>query len=332
MSNIYDIAKLTGFSSATVARALSGGGYCKQKTKEIIFEAARQLDYTPNLSAKSLRNNLTQRILMCIPDICNPFYFRLIQGATEVLEKNGYYLMLCSTEKRIEKEIEMLSLLKQKYCDGIILISFNFCEKNIAEIRKIGRPVVLGNRYLDQHEGDPFDYVYVDHIYGMKLATNHLLDKGCRHIVLLTGSGDEQTSHERTEGFLRALGQKGIEVDPAYILDCHYTVQGAYDALGEFLQKSLPVDGVIAANDLAAIGVTRLCHEKGLVIPRDLRLVSFDNTDYAVAGAVPLTSMDMCQFRLGKELAKCLLERIGGKREVHNVTLLPTLVERESSA
>lgn len=331
MSSIYDIAKLTGFSSTTVARALSNKGYCKPKTKEIIYEAASTLNYTPNLSAKTLRNNRTQRILLCIPDICNPFYFRMIQGASKVLEENDYYVMLCSTEKEIAKELKMLSLLQQKYCDGVILISFNFCEENIGAIRRIGRPVILGNRYLGQREDDPFDYVYVDHIYGMELAADHLFDKGCKNVLLLTGSREDQTSRERTEGFLRALGRRSLPEDPAYIVDCRYNTSGAYEAFNRFLERGLPVDGVIAANDLAAYGVLRSCREHGLSVPGDLRLVSFDNTDYALVSSPTLTSVDMCQYSLGEQLALRLLERIEGNTKIRNITLKPTLVERESS-
>ena len=331
MSSIYDIAKLTGFSSTTVARALANRGYCKPQTRAIIEEAARKLNYTPNLSAKTLRNNKTQRILLCIPDICNPFYFRVIQGASNILEKHNYYVMLCSTEKELEKEMKMLSLLQQKYCDGVILISFDFSEKNISKIREIGRPVILGNRYLDQRDDDPFDYVYVDHVYGMELATSHLLDKGCKNVLLMTGNREEQTSRERIGGFMRAMQSHGLEVDENYIVDCHYTMQGGYDALMQFLARKLPVDGVIAANDLAAYGVLRGCGELGLSVPKDFRLVSFDNTDYALVSSPTLTSVDMCQYRLGEDLALRLLERIEGNTQIRNVTLLPTLIERDSS-
>ncbi len=331
MSSIYDIAEMTGYSATTVARALNNNGYCKSKTKAIILEAAKKLNYTPNLSAKSLRNNRTQRILFCIPDICNPFYFRMIQGASRVLEENNYYVMLYSTEKQIDKELKMLSLLQQKYCDGLILISFDFCEKNIGKIREVGLPVVLGNRYLGQREDDPFDYIYVDHIYGMELAATHLLDKGCKKILLLTGSLTEQTTRERVEGFYRAMNGRGVTVDPAYIVDCHYDTQGAYEAFRRFREQGLPVDGVITANDLAAYGVLKYCNEEGVRIPQDLRLVSFDNTDYAVVSKPTLTSVDMRQDVLGENLALRLLERIEGNKKIHNVTLMPTLVERESS-
>ena len=331
MSSIHDIARLTGFSATTVARALNNSGYCKDKTKQIILDTAKSLNYTPNLMAKSLKSNKTRRVLFCIPDICNPFYFRMIQGASRVMEENDYYIMLYNTEKSLAKELKALNLLQQKYCDGIILISFVLCEKNIGALRRIGMPAVLGNRVLDIKPDDPFGYIYVDHIRGMELATQHLLDKGCKNVLLMTGTLREQTSRERTEGYTRVLDRHNIPLDFDYIIDCSYTTDGAYKSFSEFMEKKLPVDGVIAANDLTAYGVLTYCHEKGIKIPDDIKLVSFDNTDYAVVSTPTLTSIDMCQYELGESMAKLLLDRILGNTNTENKTLTPTLIERESS-
>lgn len=331
MSSIHDIARITGFSATTVARALNNNGYCKAKTKQIILEAARSINYTPNLMAKSLRSNKTRRVLFCIPDICNPFYFRMIQGASRVMEENDYYIMLYNTEKSLQKELKALKLLQQKYCDGLIMISFDFGDKNIGALRRIGMPAVLGNRVPGIKPDDPFGYIYVDHIYGMELATQHLADKGCKNILLMTGDLREQTSRERTEGYIKVLKKLNRPLDHDYIVDCAYTTEGAYKAFSEFMEKRLPIDGVIAANDLTAYGVLRYCNEKGIVIPNDLKLVSFDNTDYAVVSNPTLTSIDMCQYELGESMAKHLLDRILGNTDVDNITLTPTLIERESS-
>lgn len=331
MSSIYDIAKLVGVSATTVSRALNNNGYCEAKTKQNILDAAAELGYIPNVLAKQLRRNQTHRVLFCIPDICNPFYFRTIQGASRVMEDNDYYIMLYNTEKSQQKELKALNMLQQKYCDGIIMISFDFGEKNIGALRRIDMPAVLGNRVPDIRKGDSFGYIYVDHIYGMELATKHLLDKGCNNVLLMTGDLREQTSRERTGGYTKVLKERNIPLDYDYIVDCNYTTEGAYKAFSEFMEKKLPLDGVIAANDLAAYGVLKYCNEKGITIPDDIKLVSFDNTDYAVVSKPTLTSIDMCQYELGESMAKLLLDRIHGKTDTENATLTPTLIERESS-
>ena len=329
--SIYDIARETGYSPATVARALNGKGYCSVKAKNIIRETASRLDYKPNLTAKELRSSRTNRILLCIPDICNPFYFRIIQSCSRVLEESGYYVMLCATEKSLKKELQMIDLLDQKYCDGVILISFDFNASNVGAIRATKRPVVLGNRYADQRKDDNFDYVYVDHIKGMELATEHLLARGCRHIALVTGDVRLQTTCERLQGFKNALAAAGGAYDGRYVVNGNYDTEHSKAAFGGLLSAGLPVDGVIASNDLAAFGILRCCAERGVRVPQDIKLVSFDNTDYAVMSSPTLTSVDMCQEQLGENLARSLLSRIDGRGAVENVLLSPTLVERESS-
>ena len=145
-NGIKDIARITGYSTSTVARALSGSGYCDIEKKKKILAVAKELNYQSNSSAIALRRGYTKRILFCIPDICNIFYFKMIQGVIEVLEANGYYAMLYTTEKSLKKEIDIIRTLEQKFCDGMIMVSFDFCEENISAIRACGCPVVLTNK------------------------------------------------------------------------------------------------------------------------------------------------------------------------------------------
>jgi LacI family transcriptional regulator len=330
--NIYDIAKKSGYSSATVARALSQKGYCSARAREAIYKVAEEYGYSPNSLAKALRNNKTDRILFCIPDICNPFYFRIIEGVNKVLEKHNYYLMLYPTEGLLQREIMALELARQKYCDGIIFISFDFNEKNIKQVRAIKHPVVLGNRYLNQKDGDNFDYVFVDHISGMKTATEHLIQQRCRHVVLVSGNPKLQTSKERTEGYRQALEEAGLPIDERYIIDGKYATDAAYESFATFMKNGLPVDGVVAVNDLSAYGILQYCRDHDIRIPGDLKLVSFDNTDYAKASTPALTSIDMCQYELGQALATTLLERLLDKRKkIKNTIISPTLIVRKSS-
>lgn len=330
-NGIKEIARITGYSTSTVARALSGNGYCGAEKKEKILSIAKQLNYQSNSSAIALRSGCTKRILFCIPDICNIFYFKMIQGVIEVLENNGYYAMLYTTEKKLDKEIHMIRLLKQKFCDGMIMVSFDFCKENISAIRESGCPVVLTNKYDGQKPGDNFDYIFVDHTYGMALATEHLLAAGCKNIAVVSGDVREQTTRERLDGYIGALKKHGLEYDASRVLDGQYNNDGAYAAFRAFTEEGGRADGLIVSNDYAAMGILRFCHERGIRIPEDLKLVSFDNTDYALACVPTLTSVDMRQYEIGKYAAEVLLERIQGRKEIRNVVMMPKLIERQSS-
>ncbi len=330
--SIYKIAEITGYSPSVVARALSNKGYCSAEKRQRILEVAERIHYHPNQAAKSLRSNKTNQILFCIPDICNPFYFEMIDGVLGVLESHGYNAMLYPSRKSLDREKQMIEQYKAHHYDGIIFVSFDFCEENIAALRAAQVPAVLTNHYSDQQDDDCFDYVYSDHRAGMQTAVEHLISKGCENIALLIGDLQQQTSRERYEGYCAALEAHGMPVRPEYLLDGEYAIEQSYRAFCAFLDHGNKVDGVVASNDLAAIGLLRCCRERGIIIPDDLKIVSFDNTDYARIAQPALTSISLRQYDIGVAAAQLLIQRLEeGRTQVKNHYLQPDLIERDST-
>lgn len=329
---IYDIAKALGYSPSTVARALSLRGYVSEKTRKEILDFAKKHEYQPNISAKTLRNNMSRKILFCIPDIYNPFYFQMIDGASNVLEENSYYTILYHTRSQLEKEISAVDLLNQKYCDGIILVSFDFSEKNISAIEASNKPVVLTNLYEKIKKDSNFDCVYVDHEKAMKIATQHLIDGGSKRILLLVGSDKQQTSRERLLGYKRGLEESGIPYDKSLIRDGKYTVEGGYKALKGAMKENLNFDAIITANDLMGVGVVQYLNENGISLTDNYKMVSFDNTDFARYNVPSITSVDLRQYLIGKNSAELLLERIlFGRKQSKIVRIEPKIIIRDSS-
>ena len=142
MATIYDVAKRTGLSASTVARALTGNGYCSQAAKATILAAAEELGYVPHQAAKTLKNNITKKIMLCIPDIMNPYYFAMIHGATQTLERFGYNIILGYTMHSPKKELEVLDSLKGRYVDGLIFGSFDYTPKLLRAIEATDLPTV----------------------------------------------------------------------------------------------------------------------------------------------------------------------------------------------
>lgn len=311
--SIKRISEMTGISSATVARALSGNGYCSKEKFDIIMAAARELDYHPNLSARALRNNHTEKILMGIPDMCNSFYFRMIEGITEELDKYGYYLMIFNTQHILKKEKKLLDLLSQKYADGLIFVSFNFNEEIVEEIRKTNLPVVLTNRYEGIRKNDNFDFVYSDHILGMEMLTEHVVKTGHQHILLIAGSNEEQTSRERIQGYKTVLARHNIPIREEYILNGGFEARGAYEAFKGFIQKNLPIDAVIVASDVMYMGCMRYIMETKFPVD-NIAFATFDNTDFSAQFGV--TSLDLKQEEIGRHAVRLIMERINDGRKI----------------
>lgn len=322
------ISEMTGISYATVARALSGNGYCSKEKRDIIAKAAEKIHYHPNLSARTLRNNRTEKVLLGIPDICNAFYFRMIEGITEELDKVGYYPIIFNTHHLLDKELKLIDLLSQRYADGLILVSFNFTEANIDALRRTNLPAVLTNRYEGIREDDNFDFVYSDHVAGMEQVTSFMVEKGCKNILLVAGNENEQTSAERVQGYKNVLQQHNIPVRDEYILNGEFRTEPAHDAFAAFMQKGLPVDAVITANELMFMGVMRYMTEHGIDLDA-FRIASFDNTDFS--RNLNVTSLDLKQDEIGRSAVRLLMERIDGRRvKSEQVYLMPELIVRKT--
>lgn len=328
---IDEIALKTGFSRATVARALSGKGYCAEDKKELILKVAKENGYRPNYSARCLRENKTNRILVCLPNFNNSFYFDLVSGLSDKFAEAGYCLMLFDSGGDSKKELESINMLNEKYCDGLVLISLDFNDENIAAVRASGRPVVLTNRYLGLREDDNFDYVYLDHEKAMYKATKHLLDCGCKHIALFVGNDEQQTSRERTQGYYAALAENGVGLERELIVDAGFKEDIAAAKFTELVNDKVHFDGVIAASDLMGMGIYRAAKACNLQIGSDFKMVSFDNTDFTTIATPCITSIDMRQKEIGSNAAALLLERIKGRNKSKTVVLEPRVVVRDSS-
>lgn len=332
MANIYKIAEKAGLSPSTVARALNGKGYCKKETKEKVLAIAEEMNYSPVHAARMLKNKRTEKILFCIPDIYNPFYFGMIQGANDVLEKNGYFTVLCHTNHDIKKEIKMLNFLRERYGDGMIFVSFSFNEENISAVNQCKMPVVLTNKYDSEHGNDRFDYVHVDTKSGIKMATEHLINEGHKKIAFLGGLIEEQTGKERYDGYCEALEQAGIEMDKDLVFEGDYKRFSGEEWARMYLDAKDKPTALVATNDLMALGVMNICHDNNIKIPDDLAIVGMDDT-YLAGSMIPkLTSVSIQEEEIGRAAATLLLERIEQGREKRStIELRPILKIRESS-
>lgn len=332
MSNIYDISRATGLSPSTVARALNGKGYCSASSKKKVMEAAKQLNYVPVQAAKSLKSKITNKVMFCIPDIYNPYYFDMMREVNHVLEQHGYYMILVHTGHDPKREMELVDSLKERFVDGMIILSFHFDKKLVDKIRSTGIPVVLTNRYDDCSDEENFDCAYVDYRKAAYIAAKYLLERGHKKVGLLVGDTKEQMGYERLEGYQKALEEHGIPFDERRIICSDFTKENGYRKFLEYLdQQGLAMTGLVACNDLMGIGCIQACRERGIRVPEDLSIVTLDNTDYCSCTYPELTSVDMRQKQVGQNAAELLMERIQqGRKYTKMIALMPRLVERNS--
>lgn len=321
MSSIYKIAEEAGVSPSTVSRALNGTGYCSTDTRDRILAIAKNLGYVPSHAARALKSQRTNKILICIPDICNPFYFRLIEGITKVLEAEQYLPILCPTQAKLANELRMIQFLEEKYGDGMIFISFDFNETIVKSLNESKHPIVVTNRIPQAHTDLNFDIVYVDTYEGIRIATRHLIHKSPSDIAYLGGSLKTQTGQERYQGFIDEMQEAGISLQNQQLMEGDFSLDSGTRAMDESIAKGYVPTAMVVANDLMAAGVLKACHNHGVEPPE---LVGMD--DGEMSEAFGFSSIKMQEDDIGLKSAQILMARIKGNNDPHkSVRLMPEL-------
>lgn len=333
---IYDIAKEAGVSPGTVSRTLNNIGYIKDETREKIEKVMKDLKYTPNRAARTLKTKKTGLIMLAIPDTDNPFFVDLIKAVQDVVKYNDYSMVLYYTEGKKSDELKALKLMKENFADGLILINFSFTDDHQKEIDRINVPVVLSSMNVSSiggNEEDRFDYVGVDSRKGMYMAAKHLIMQGHTNIAYIGGVRKFDVFNERYSGYRDALIESGLSIKDELVSWKNYMEISGYEAAIGFAALKHRPTGVCAANDMLAMGALRAFEESGIKVPEDISLVGMDNIDMGARLKPKLSSVSIAQSEIGRTAAELIFKRLKNKEDGISKKIIfePRLVVRESS-
>lgn len=303
--------------------------------KARVERAVRELRYTPNQIARSLKTRQTKMIGMIISDITNPFFPQLVRGAEDAALRHQYMLVTFNTDDRVELEDQAVAELQARKVDGLLLVMAQ-SRKDVAPIAAVnagGTPVVALDRITP---GLPVDSVSVTNAKGSRECVRHLIELGHKRIATITGSLSLQIGRDRLQGYKAALREAGIAPDPELILECDFREQQAYELALRLLskpEKQRPT-ALFGANCMMTLGVLRALETLGLQCPRDIALATFDDLPLAESFRPHLTSVAQPTYEIGFQGAELLIERLSGKRtavEPVHLRLETTLRIREST-
>ena len=327
-ASIYDVALASGVSVFTVSAVVNNKSHVRKSLRERVQAAIRELNYRPNLVARSLAKQKTHTIGMIVPDIVNPFFPMVVRGAEDAAQKHGYNLLLCNSDDSLDKEESAVELLLSKRVDGILLTKAteDFRPPLRQMIKEVNIPFVLVIRTYPRLTKDA---VITDDYHGAYEAVCHLARAGRRRIGLVSGPLKVSNALARSEGFHDALKAAGLPFEPELIVEGDYRIESGYRA-GHSLLSHRP-DGIYVANHLMTIGLLRAAEEMGLRCPEDFGLVSFDDYPWLSIFRPRLTTVELPKHQLGSEAAELLIRRIAGDRGKSVVVKLqPELRIRES--
>ncbi|MGW3292661.1 LacI family DNA-binding transcriptional regulator [Streptomyces xiamenensis] len=324
-----EVAERAGVSRSAASRALNNAPHVRRDKREAVQRAIRELDYVPDTTARALatsRRNVAALVISGeTPSIfADPFFARVIVGASAALEEAGLHLMLClAAGDRSRRRLE--ELLRARGVDGVMLMAVRENDPVLRIVGETELPVVFGGRPVGFEA--PW-YVDVDNVGGARQAVEHLIARGRRRVVMICGPLDTQVSRARYRGYREAMILAGLDPLPPECGD--FTRSSGAVAMAGLLNRHPDLDGVFAANDNMASDALRALRETGRSVPGDVAVVGFDDLDIAKITEPPLTTVHQPIQALGREMAALLVRLVAG--EEPSSLILPTeLVTRSSS-
>jgi LacI family transcriptional regulator len=326
-----DIARDLGVSLMTVSKALRNHSDVAEETRRRIVERARELNYHPDLIARSLVSRRTYLVGLIVPDMMNSFFAEVARGVSDRLEARGYQIVVCNSCERAETELQQVKLLLSRHVDGLIIASAarDASASPVEALTARNARWVLIDRTIP---GVNVHYVGVNDEEIAALAVEHLIEQGCRRIAHIRGP-EISVGIGRLLGYRRTLARHRLKVPPEYVAGREPGDIGGYEAMRRLLRLDPAPDGVFAFNDVVAAGAIKAILEAGLRIPRDIAVVGAGNVHYSDMLRVPLSTVDQSSLLIGRKAAELLLDSMEAKepKAPKRIVFSPRLVVRDSS-
>jgi LacI family transcriptional regulator len=339
MSTIKDVARQAGVSITTVSHVINETRFVSEKLTQKVYDAMSDLNYRPNIIARSLRSGRTKTIGLVIPDISNPYFADFSRRIEDKGYEYGYNVILCNTDENLAKEERYVDGLISKQVDGLIFFSSGVNKSFKDNPNKGDIPIVVTDR---ESEGIASDVVLIDNYQGGYEATSYLISIGHRRIACISGPSMVRPSAQRVDGYLKALDEAGIPFDDALLRMGDFRYYGGEEQMKIIMKLPEPPTAVFACNDMMALGAIRTIREAGCSVPDDYSIVGFDNTPLSKYVSPQLTTISQPVKEMADLAVELLIEKIKIREDQkHKKELLPEykrivldteLVIRESCA
>lgn len=329
IATIKDIARELGISATAVSKALNNKGGISKSTVERVKDMAKALGYKPNIIAKSLKLNNTKTIGVIFSDTSYTNFPKIIKGIEDEASKEGYSIILCSTDADKEKEKKAISLLVNKRIDGIILAaSMLTTVEDYHFLCGLNVPFVFLVRRSEAAEAD---YVANDNIQGAYQMVSYLL-KSSRKIHFINLNGTTPSAVDRLIGYKKALEENGIAFDPSLIYNVKPQTEEGYITVRQLIEKGEDLKSIFCGCDVIGIGAMEALIEKGFKIPEDVQVAGYDDIDFAAYLRVPLTTIRQPRYSIGCKGAEVLINKINNSiKGTQHIILKPEMVIRQSA-
>lgn len=320
-TTIYDIAQKLNISSATVSRGLQDHPAIKKETRKKILETAIELGYRRNIIASNLRRQKTNTIGVIVHELNSNFITSVLAGIEKITTEAGYDLIIAHSYESYEKEVANATNLFHKRVDGLIAsLALNTTNLNhYKQYHDKHIPVIFFDRVEERSDSAK---VIIDNYKCGYQATKHLIEQGCKNIVLVTASLTRNVYQQRYKGYRDALDEAGLPFSENNVLIKDLSEQCGVEAAEYILQMNPRPDGAFITNDFSAAVCMKTLKENGVNIPEDIAIVGFNNDAVGKIIEPQLTTIDYPGIDMGEIAAKSLIEQLAGDTKINQISTL----------
>lgn len=324
MSSIREVARLAGVSPATVSRVMNGTANVNEEKRERVLWAISETGFVPNEVARSLFRKSARIIGLVLPDIDNPFFTQLADAIEKKADSSGYRVILYNTRNDIEKEKMALQMMTSMNADGIIFARSN--EQLQPFMKGSPIPVVVTDTVFSGGYASAF--VHCDFYQGGRMATEYLLECGCRRIVCMKGPQTHSSAKFRYEGYRDVCKENSLE---ERTVETEYNFNMGLTAAEELLEKYPDVDGIVACNDVVAISAYKVLYKNHISVPEQVQIIGFDDIFLSSLLTPELTTITQPVKAIGEKAAELIIHNDVQPMNMEKYIFPVSLAERETT-
>ncbi|MCK5673096.1 MAG: LacI family DNA-binding transcriptional regulator [Spirochaetales bacterium] len=329
---------MAGVSHSTVSRSLNNSPRVKQETKDKIAAIAEKFDFEFNAGARSLSTKKTGTVGIIHPELYNDysgsiFSNSLISEIMKRLDLAGIDSIPVFSENRENSSTNIRRLTRQQKVDAFIIVDSLVSVEDWKFISKFNIPTIQLHYRPKYRPPEEINYIYSDNIIGGRLATDYLIEHGCKNIMCITIKSEHPEILDRLDGFILSMKNHNLEIDKNLIFEEECTLFNGEKVIRENKEKLNKIDGIFVHADIMALGVVNELGKMGYRVPEDIRVIGYDDIELGTYFTPRLTTIHQPKEALSEKACMKLKEIMGyipDSGEILQEIVEPYLVERES--
>jgi DNA-binding LacI/PurR family transcriptional regulator len=334
-TTINDIAKAANVAPSTVSRVIANSTLISEATKTKVLKIMKEMNYHPNMIARSLVRRSTRIVGTLIPETSEkafqlPFFSEILRGITSKANLSGYKILLSDAGNQKEEVNAISELINSQIVEGLILMSSRLNDKAIDELLSMNFPFVMVGR-PESSQADALNWVDNDNCEAGYKMTKYFIEKGHRDIAFIGISPEYMVTLDRLEGYKRALSDFGLPYNENLIVNSQFMEGNGYNMMKLLTGRKEPFTGVVASDDFQAFAAINFLNERGINVPDDIAVAGFNNVPQSEYYVPSLTSIEVHAYNLGEKAFDILFNHLKNKKLESTSQFVKTdLVKRKS--